>query len=213
MLSGRRPALKAVDRLRRELLGGLEVAAPIELFEQYIECLTETFSVVVAKLGKSVEDAEDEVLAGTFKDQGAALGRIRWLLARLRRHIGANRSALRALPTRLPLFCDAERRQSMGNAIDRLVGVAQDLELVQERARLLQEEIGRRLGEATGRNLYLLSMLTTTLLPITLITGIFGMNLGGIPWANHPHGFAYVTIGIVSGVAVALFLLWRRQVF
>jgi zinc transporter len=61
--------------------------------------------------------------------------------------------------------------------------------------------------------LYLLSVLTTTLLPITLITGIFGMNLGGIPWADHPHGFAFVTFGILTGVAVGLFLFWRRRVF
>lgn len=213
MISGRRAALKAVDRLRRELLGGREVAAPIEMLEQLIECLTETFSGVVAKLEKSVEDAEDEVLAGSFKNQGPGLGRLRWLLARLRRHLSANRSALSALSSRHPPLCNAEQRQSLMQAIERLSGVAQDLELVQERARLLQEEIGRRLGEATGRNLYVLSILTTTLLPITLITGIFGMNLGGIPWATHPHGFAYVTMGIVSGVAVALFLLWRRQMF
>ncbi len=213
MISGRRQALKAVDRLRRELLGGLEVESPIALFEHFVECLTETFAALVTKLGKAVEDAEDEVLAGRFRDQGAALGRIRWLLARLRRHVGANRSALSSLPGRLPAFCSAERRHSMSHVIEHLVGVAQDLELVQERARLLQEEIGRRLGEATNRNIYLLSIVTTTLLPITLITGIFGMNLGGMPWANHPHGFAYVTLGIVTGVAAALFLLWRRQVF
>jgi zinc transporter len=213
MISGRRQALKAVDRLRRELLGGLALESPIALFEHFVECLAETFAAVVAKLGKAVEDAEDEVLAGRFRDQGATLGRIRWLLARLRRHVGANRSALASLPARLPSFCSSERRHSLSHVIEHLVGVAQDLELVQERARLLQEEIGRRLGEATNRNIYLLSIVTTTLLPITLITGIFGMNLGGMPWANHPHGFAYVTLGIVTGVAVALFLLWRRQVF
>ena len=48
-----------------------------------------------------------------------------------------------------------------------------------ERSRLLQEELRSRLGEATNRNLYLLSVVTTALLPITLITGVFGMNVGG----------------------------------
>jgi zinc transporter len=80
---------------------------------------------------------------------------------------------------------------------------------VQERARLLQEEIAARMGEATSRNLFVLSIATTTLLPITLITGIFGMNLRGLPMADHPHGFHVVMVGIAVTVLVALWLLRR----
>ena len=46
--------------------------------------------------------------------------------------------------------------------------IAQDIELCQERTRLLQEEIAGRLGEATNRNLFFLSIVTATLLPVTL---------------------------------------------
>jgi zinc transporter len=80
---------------------------------------------------------------------------------------------------------------------------------VQERARLLQEEIAARVGEATNRNLFVLSIATTTLLPITLITGIFGMNLQGLPLSQSPHGFGVVMLGIVSAVLLALWLLRR----
>jgi len=57
-----------------------------------------------------------------------------------------------------------QRNSDVQQAVERLDGIAQDLELVQERARLLQEEIAGRLGEATNRNLYLLSVMTTVLL-------------------------------------------------
>ena len=69
-------------------------------------------------------------------------------------------------------------------AIERLDRIALDLESVQERARLLQEEITGRTAEATNHNLYIVSLLTAIFLPITLITGIFGMNVGGVPWVD-----------------------------
>lgn len=96
-------------------------------------------------------------------------------------------------------------------AFENLGSVVQDLELTQDRARLLQEEIASRLGEATNRNLYVLSIVTTVFLPITLITGIFGMNVGGLPWTEDTSGFWWVILNIVITVAVSLVVLQRGR--
>jgi zinc transporter len=89
--------------------------------------------------------------------------------------------------------------------------VAQDLESIQERARLLQEETARPLSEATNRNIYSLSLLTAIFLPITLITGIFGMNVGGLPRVNQEFGFGSVLTVMAVTIAASLLLLhWRR---
>lgn len=134
------------------------------------------------------------------------------MLARLRRQIAANRAALGLVGSRLPEPCSAEQRQGLRAAVERFDGVAQDLELVQERARLLQEELAGRVGEATNRNLFLLSIVTTTLLPITLITGVFGMNVGGLPWVSDSGGFWWVILLMISAVVVVLLILRRRSV-
>ena len=85
------------------------------------------------------------------------------------------------------------------------------LEFVQERARLLQEEITRRTGEATNHNLYIVSLLTAIFLPITLITGIFGMNVGGLPWVEKDGGFLWVLgIMLVTAATSLVLLHWRR---
>lgn len=204
MISVRRHPLETFDRLRRELHKGLEMPSPVALFEHLVECLADTFEGTVARLARTVEDAEDSILAGHQKEQGTELRRVRWLLARLRREARANRTALGRIPSHLPAACGSDRQQSMAAAVDRFAGVAQDLELVEDRARLMQEEIAGRLGEATNKNLYLLSTVTTALFPITLITGIFGMNVGGLPWLGDARGFTHAML--IIGVAVALTL-------
>jgi len=72
-------------------------------------------------------------------------------------------------------------------------------------AKLLQEELSARDAESTGRNLYVLTIYTAAFLPMTLISGIFGMNLQGMPWSDNPAGFWWVIAMIlVSGLSVLL---------
>lgn len=209
LLSGRTHPLKTVDVLRRELLRSDDALTPLSVFQLLIERLAESVGKVVAELGEQVDQAEDRILAGNYSKQGTPLGNLRRLVAKLRRLVGANRAALSSLPATLPGLYDADDRAALRSAIERLEAVGQDLELVQERARLLQEEIAAGMSEATNRNLFVLSIATTTLLPITLITGIFGMNVRGLPFAESPHGFYVVMLGIAATVLVALSLLRR----
>lgn len=209
MLTCREHRLTCVDALRGRLATGDVPQDTFELFEALLRELVEGFARVSLRLSETVDDAEDDILAGHVKDQRSELGRVRRLLARLRRHVNANRSALLALPKRLDVL-DAEQRLRLRETIELFDGVGQDLELVTERARLLQEELSGRQGEATNRNLYLLSILTTTLLPITLITGIFGMNVGGLPFAASGHGFWSVVV-IMLGTVLSTLLYLRRS--
>ena len=209
LVSGRTHPLKAVDMLRRELARSREPLTPIAVFQLLIERLAGAVSKVAVELGEQIDDAEDRILEGSFAGQSKTLGNLRRLVAKLRRLISANRAALGSLPAVLPDLYDAEAGAELRSAIERLDAVGQDLELVQERARLLQEEIASNMNEATNRNLFVLSIATTTLLPITLITGIFGMNVRGLPFAEHPHGFHVVMLGITATIVLALWLLRR----
>ena len=88
-----------------------------------------------------------------------------------------------------------------------------DLTETQERAKLLQEELAARLAEQTNSNLYILSLFTAILLPPSLIAGIFGMNVVGVPGVENgsPMAFWWVMLGMaaVSGL-ILLLLYWRR---
>ena len=213
VITGRRHALMSMDRLRRKLLAGTQVATASELFEEMLQSLAESFGHLAGKLEDEVDDAEDKILAGELQHQGARLGRMRRTLARFRRHLRANRAALASVLPRLPRWTDGDFRNRLQQAVERTDAIAQDIELCQERTRLLQEEIAGRLGEATNRNLFFLSIMTATLLPVTLITGIFGMNVGGLPWLDDPGGFGWVTGIMVTAVIAVLLLLHRRRIF
>jgi zinc transporter len=76
----------------------------------------------------------------------------------------------------------------------------------------LQEEVSGMLAEATNRNLFLLSIVTTALLPATLLTGIWGMNVGGLPWSEDAHGFLWSGLSVLGSIALSLALLRGSRV-
>jgi zinc transporter len=85
-----------------------------------------------------------------------------------------------------------------------------DMAALQERIKLLQEEIAGRVAEANNRSLYVLTIVTVLALPINIMAGLFGMNVGGIPLAEHPHGFWLVVALIASFTGVAAWLAFKR---
>lgn len=212
IVTARRRPIKSIGLLHGRIENSNQPRDTTDLFEMVLRCHDEAVSAVVRRFADAVDDAEDEILAGHVAKQGSSLGRIRRLLSRLRRHLHANSSAVAQVLADPPSFWRREHVEQVRSCQERLRATAKDVELVSERARLLQDEIAARLNEATNKNLYLLSTLTTVLLPINLITGIFGMNLNGLPFAEHSHGFAVVMGVILLGVISAMYFLRQRNV-
>lgn len=211
IITGRLHPLKIVDQLRRELLAGATIPTPMLVLIRHVKELAELLDTVSTAQGDVVDDIEDRLLKHRGTQDGSELGRVRRLIARLRRQVGAERNALSQLANRPPLWCREPDAERLRRAAERIEGVAQDLEATQEHSRLVQEEISNTLNEATSRNLYVLSIITAIFLPITLVTGIFGMNVGGLPWLEHPHGFAWVMVAMMLTALATLGVLhWKK---
>ncbi|MEO1691143.1 MAG: CorA family divalent cation transporter [Cyanobacteria bacterium J06631_6] len=214
MISVREKPLKAIDKLRLALQNEQKIVkSPMELIVELIEISVNMFDSTVIDLRDAVEDMEDLVLKGNFQLNRQDLSRIRRLVARLRRHLNASHHALRYhLMPYFPNWCSQAEELELRRHLERLNAVTQELELVQERARLVQEEMTNRLQETVNRNLYVLSLVTTVFMPITLITGIFGMNVGGIPWTDTSLGFFWCTL-LMAITLLGLFAVLKRQKF
>jgi zinc transporter len=209
VVTTRRHPLKSVDRLRRDLLEGVPVHSTLQFVVLLLTRIGEMFHTMVSEMADRVDDAEDRLLLTELHVDTRELGRVRRFLARLRRHIGGARGT--DVAGLLANWTTKNDATSFRRALQRLDAVGQDLDLVQVRARLLQEEVVARVGEATNRNIYFLSIVTALLLPISVITGIFGMNVGGLPYLHSQHGFTWTMILMGATLGATLLLLrWRR---
>jgi zinc transporter len=157
-----------------------------------------------------IDTIEDQLLSDRLEKQRADLGALRRLLVRLQRLLAPEPAALFRLLQKPPTWIGEDDLQDLRQATEEFTVVLRDMTELQERIKLLQEEIAGRATEANNRSLYVLTVVTVLALPINIIAGLLGMNVGGIPWAQNDKGFWIVVAIILSFTAVAARLAFKK---
>lgn len=70
-----------------------------------------------------------------------------------------------------------------------------------------------RTNEKMNRMIYLLTIISAIFLPLNLLVGFFGMNTGGLPFAESPGGTlsAVLLMGSLALLTTAVVYVWRRR--
>jgi len=163
-----------------------------------------------SELAREVDQTEDQLLAGRLRTRRATLGTQRRLLVRLQRLLAPEPASLFRMLQHPPAWIDEGGVQQLRDASEEFSVVLQDLGSLQERIKLLQEELVALQAERTGRSLFLLTVFIVLALPINIGAGLFGMNVGGIPWANAAHGFWIVTGALAVVMLATVWWVFRR---
>ncbi|MET0499180.1 MAG: CorA family divalent cation transporter [Steroidobacteraceae bacterium] len=212
LITARMGALRSVDELRLQLRGGnTEARTGAELLATLLDMRSARLRRLANGMIDHLDGIEDEILAGDIREQRAQLGRTRRLCARLRRQFVPERADLRKFLQRPTSALAEDDRDALQSSTEALGFAIEEIAELYERAKLLQEELASRLAENTGRNLYVLSILTAVLLPMTLVTGIFGMNVADLPGLHSEGMFWRIMLLIFASGGVTLAaLFWRK---
>lgn len=206
LISARKKPLKSVDRLRQAMQAGASVTSTTELLTHLLRDQADVLIGIVRDTVMRVDKIEDDLLAGRLDSKRSNLGQLRRVLVRLQRLMAPEPAALFRLLQRPPDWVAEDDLQDLRQSSEEFSAVLNDMASLQERIKLLQEEIAAMINERNSKSLYTLTVFTVVALPINLIAGLFGMNVAGIPLADHPHGF-WMVVALILVISVAA--LWR----
>jgi zinc transporter len=85
----------------------------------------------------------------------------------------------------------------------------ESLDAVRERAQIVRDELTTASNEKLNKNLYILSIITAIFLPLGFLTGLLGVNVGGIPGAENPQAFVYFC-GILFVIIILQMLIFIK---
>lgn len=210
VISLRLRPLLATDALIADLRAGKGPCTASELLLELARHLTNRVDDLVAELSEQLEAEEDRIDTDErYRPDHGLMLQVRRRAASLRRFLAPQRDLYAQLArNRQPWFVenDDDYWNELNNSLTRYL---EELELVRERVSLVLEAESQRLRERMDRIMYRFTVITGMFLPLTFLTGLLGINVGGIPGADSPTGF-FVACGLMVALAVAQLLLFRR---
>ncbi|EWC39499.1 zinc transporter ZntB [Stutzerimonas stutzeri] len=210
VISLRLRPLRSTEVVIRLLSEGRGPKSASELLLYLAEAMTDRVDDLVTQLSERI-DAEEEALEGNerYTPEHDSMLSLRRQAAGLRRFLLPQRELYGQL-TRHGLSWFVEDDTEYWNELsNRLIRYLEELDMVRERINLVLESEQRRLGERMNRTMYLLAIITGFFLPLSFLTGLLGINVGGIPGAEFPYGFQVACL-LIGGIALLQWWMLRR---
>lgn len=207
IVSARRRRVFAVDAMRQAAEAGQAPASVGAFLAELTYGLAKRIETVTLELEDRTDELEEKVLSGDDVGSGE-IGRLRQAAIKMRRYMNPQREALDTLGRHEGPELDDASRDLMRETGNRTRRALEELDATRDRLAVLHDNIQAEQALALGRNSYLLSVVAAIFLPLGFLTGLFGVNVAGMPGTE--WGFAFWALTLASAaVGVGLYLVFK----
>lgn len=185
-----------------------------ECFLRLIEEMTDRIYTVVEDIADEVDEIEEKVIDVTIHRDAelrSELSDIRHRIVGLRRYLAPQKEVCRALVAIDAPFMPKDAQSRWQEVADALVQAVEELDFARDHSNVSQEELDAKVNLGISRTMYLLSVVTVIFMPLTLISGMLGANVQGIPVSSHPFSFwFYCLLVLLVGIVQVVLLKWLK---
>lgn len=196
--------VRAIEEISEELTQGRGPRDPAAFLVRLAELLNLRIEGFWRQLEEAADRIEEEILFDSIPDDlRTRLVELRRRSVILRRHLAPQRDVLRVLQGGPVPWLQQEARRELAEEQDALERMVEDADAMRDRMALVRDELQGVRDERLNRNMYLLSILSAIFLPLGFLTGLFGINTGGMPGAHTSWAFwgfcaALLAIGLAQ---------------
>lgn len=197
----------AVARMLQQVRAAWGAGRADQLLYRIADAVVDSYLPVLDRFNDMIDDLEDEVLEKPTPQALERIFRAKRGLVQLRRVLVNTRDVAGHMMRTESELIGREMWPFLRDLYDHL---ARNLDLVETQRDLLNGALDIYLSSVANRTNQVVKVLTvlgTVALPAVIISSLYGMNVEGLPWKNHPHGFAIVTGLVAATSAVFLGLL------
>ncbi|MDC0534945.1 hypothetical protein OAO18_03940 [Francisellaceae bacterium] len=174
-----------------------------EFLEVLLSTMTDKTIDAISSLDNSLDHIEDELIARTTKIDRTQLNVMRRRIVIMLRHLVPQRDAIGRIPIDKLTWLNETNSMHLREIADSCIRAVEELNAEHERATIIHEELFTIAQETLDKRMYLLSLVAIIFMPLSFITGLLGINVGGIPGSSFKYAFLVVCI--------AMFLIFCGQ--
>jgi zinc transporter len=212
---------RIITTRRRKLLSIVDIASALEdgngphspsaLLATLVDRLADRIGDFVDTIEGHLDAIENEIGTSDLGSIRTRLSPLRRQMAAVRRFLAPQRDALDRLYRQPVAFIEESDVHNVREQSDRITRYLEDLEVARERAVVLQEELLSDMAQQQNTRMYVLSVVAAIFLPLSFLTGLLGMNVGGLPGVDSPQGFfGSMIVMALAALGLVVFFRWKK---
>jgi len=209
IVSARVRRLKAVIDTRESLTQGRGPKTTGDFLTALITRLFERMEPVLRNLDDQLDVLEEQVMEKPDAQDRQAITTLRKQAILFKRYIAPQRDVIASLRNAELNWLDANHKRKLLESLDRVTRYIEDLDATRERGQIIKDELSNALSDRMNKNLYMLSVVAAIFLPLGFLTGLLGINVGGIPGTDSGNAF-FVFCGILVVVVIGQIIWFKR---
>ncbi len=189
IISLQRRNLRAISELTKALDRGVGPQQSGDFVCMLTKLMFERLETVLSNLDDSTDDIEEQIVDSADTKLRQSIIEIRKQAIMFRRYMAPQRGAIGLLQTISIKWLDQLHKRQLQESYNQVTRYIEDLDAIRDRAQVVKDELSNILTDRMNRNMYLLSLLSAIFLPLSFLTGLLGVNIGGIPGAEVKQAF------------------------
>lgn len=206
---------------KRDMLSVAEIAQELELKKgvknssefliTLVDKITSKMQETIDELEESSLDLEENVLSDESASIKTKISSFRKELLSLKRYLYPQKDALNKLVFNSISWLTDYDKIKLKEVTDHLIRYIEEIETLKDKLSLIQEEFTNKISEQMNQRVYILSIVSAIFLPLGFFTGLFGINIGGMPGVENKDAFNLFLVSLVVLLVVQLFIFKKKK--
>ncbi|MGB5794082.1 zinc transporter ZntB [Poseidonibacter sp.] len=210
-----------ISTKKRDLLSVRDI---LEYFKEGIgpktsaEFLIELTNRLTIRMEDNINDIEERVsnleeisVDSDNSELRAQISEIKRETISLKKYLSPQKEAMYKLYNQKVSWVSEYEKVQLREITDQLMRYIEELDSIKDKVSVIQENISQRLSEQMNQKMYVLSIISAVFLPLGFLTGLFGINVGGIPGAESKESFYIFIIVLIAIVGLQLYIFKKKR--
>ncbi len=175
-----------------------------------VDLVVDNYFLVSDRIDVRIEKLEEDILVHTKKSHLSEIIGLRSEILWLRKVLIPQKDLVMILNKRELKLINDQLQKYFGDIYENAVKIVETFETFRDLMGNLREAYQSSLANRANEIMRVFTALTTIFMPLTFITGIYGMNFDHIPLLHETYG-NYIVIGSMVLVGLSMFFLFRKK--
>lgn len=201
-----------INELRavKPILWEQEVSEPDRFLYFLIDLVVDNYFVVGDRIEVKIEKLEEDILMHTKRSHLSEIIGLRSEILWLKKMLGPQKEVINILNKKDLRLIDDQLQKYFSDIYENAVKISENFDTFRELVGNLREAYQSAISNRANEIMRVFTAITTIFIPLTLITGIYGMNFEHMPEIHWKYGY-YVVIGVMVALGVGMFYIFRKK--